>query len=185
MIEQEIKSIITEFLLFKYKNILDGLTEHSRILQINYYYDTDDFQLNSIGNTLRIRQKENKLVLQYKYEKQYTGNERTCREYEIEIYKFPQYLSSNDLPCNIIDSTHYKFVGSLITERFDYKYAETNISLDKSYYLGKCDYEIEIEFQDYKKAESILKLLSIEKSEFHEMGKYSRFVKEIKKLENK
>ena len=185
MIEQEIKSIISESLLLKYKKILDGLTPHKRILQINYYFDSPDFRLNSLGNTLRIRQKENQLILQYKYEKQYTGIQKTCKEFEVELQRFPSHISSNDFPSDTIDSDSlYKFAGNLITERLDYIYAETNISLDKSYYLGKCDYEIEIEFQDYNKAEAILKLLSIEKIESHEMGKYNRFVKELQRLED-
>lgn len=185
MIEQEIKSIISESMLLKYKNILDGVASHRRTLQINYYFDTPDFRLNSLGNTLRIRQKENQLMLQYKYEKKYTGIQKTCKEFEVALQRFPPYVSSNDFPCDAIDSDSlYKFVGNLITERLDYIYVETNISLDKSYYFGKCDYEIEIEFQDYKKAEAILKLLSIEIIESHEIGKYNRFVKELQRLEN-
>lgn len=185
MIEQEIKSLISESMFLKYKNILDGLTTYARILQINYYFDTPNFQLNSLGNTLRIRQKENQLMLQYKYEKQYTGIQKTCKEFEVALQRFPSYISSNDFPCGIIEpDPSYRFVGNLITERLDYLYAETDISLDKSYYLGKCDYEIEIEYQDYKKAETILKLLAIEKTELHDMGKYNRFVKELQRLEN-
>ncbi len=172
-------------MFLKYKNILDELTICTRILQINYYFDTPDFQLNSLGNTLRIRQKENQLMLQYKYEKQYTGIQKTCKEFELALQRFPSYISSNDFSCIKTEpDLSYGFVGNLITERFDYIYAETNISLDKSYYIGKCDYEIEIEFQNYKKAETIMKLLSIGKAETHEGGKYGRFVKELQRLEN-
>jgi len=185
MIEREIKSIVSESTLLKYKNILDGLAENKRILQINYYFDTPDFQLNSLGNTLRIRQKGKQLMLQYKYEKQYTGLEKTCKEFETALNTFPQCILSKDLPCNELESVLlYGYVGNLITERLDYIYAETIISLDKSYYLGKCDHEIEIEFQNYENAETILNFLSIENIETHEMGKYNRFVKELQRLEN-
>ena len=185
MIEREIKIIISESILFKYKNILDKLAEHKKALQINYYYDTQDYKLSSLGNTLRVRQKGNQLKLQYKYEKHYTGNEKFCKEFEIAVHTFPLYISSNDIPCIKQDTIErYGFVGSLATERLDYIYAETIISLDKNYYFGKCDYEIEIEFQEYKNAETILKLLSIEKGETQEMGKYKRFVKELQRLES-
>ena len=185
MVEREIKSIVSESKLLQYRKVLDDLAEPIRKLQINYYFDTPDFQLNSLGNTLRIRQKNNQLSLQYKYEKQYTGAEKTCKEFEMVIQTFPFYISSKELPGNILDSNLlYNYVGNLTTERFDYSYAETIISLDKSYYLGRCEHEIEIEFQDYVKAEEMLKLLSIEKIETHEMGKYSRFVRELQRLEN-
>ena len=124
-------------------------------------------------------------MLQYKYEKQYTGVQKICKEFEIALQRFPSYISSKNFPCTKIEAEFsYRFVGNFITERLDYVYAETNISLDKSYYLGKCDYEIEIEYQDYKKAETILKLLAIEKTELYDMGKYNRFVKEFQRLEN-
>lgn len=124
-------------------------------------------------------------MLQYKYDKKYIGTEKTCKEFEKAIRTFPQYISSEDVSVigTLEDTEFYRYVGSLVTERLDYIYDEMDISLDKNYYLGKCDYEIEIEFKDYKKAERILELLSIIKTETQQMGKYSRFIKELQGLE--
>ena len=183
MIEREIKSMATQTLMLQYKSILDNLVDPKRILQINYYFDTPDFQLNSLGNTLRVRQINNELVLQYKYDKHYNGTEKTCEEFEISIQALPLYILSNALPNDTHNpALHYNYIGSLVTERLDYLYGQAIISLDKSYYLGKCDCEIEVEFQDYKMANEILRLLSIEEIETFEMGKYSRFAREYKRL---
>ena len=186
MVEHEVKSIISESMFLKYKAILDDSSKHKRVLQINYYFDTPDFQLNSLGNTLRIRQKGSQLLLQYKYDKQYTDIERTCKEFETQIEIFPQCISSKDFPCVSRHETQfYGYIGNLVTERLDYIYGETIISLDTSYYLGKYDHEIEIEFQDYGDAEKIIGLLSIKKTEAQERGKYNRFVNELQRLERK
>lgn len=48
MIEREIKTIISEPLFLKYKSVLDGLIDCKRVLQINYYFDTLDYRLNSL-----------------------------------------------------------------------------------------------------------------------------------------
>jgi len=185
VIEREIKLLISEPMFIDYMNKLNSLVVCKRILQINYYFDTPDFQNYSLGRTLRIRQKDNQLLLQYKYNKQYSGFENMCNEFEIIVDTFPRDISSKDFPCNSMDMANlYRYVGNLVTERFEYTYAKTIISLDKNYYLGKCDYEIEIEFQDYKQAEDLLKLLSIEKTKSHGDGKYSRFVKEMLRLKN-
>lgn len=119
-------------------------------------------------------------MLQYKFDKSYTGIEKVCKEYEKILQVFPSHISSEILPQKIKPALCYEFVGSLVTERFDYFYDETIISLDKNYYLGVFDCEIEIEFHDYSKAEQILKILSIDKTKASEMGKYSRFVKKIR-----
>ena len=184
MIEREIKSLVSDGMLENFKNILDSVATPVRIVQINYYFDTPDLILNSSGNTLRIRQKKDGLLLQYKYDKQYTNKEKTCKEYEKSLTSFPLLIPSNDLPNFAPDSTiFFTPVGNLITERIDYIYNYTTVSLDENYYLGKCDNEIEVEFKQYEDAEKILKLLSIENIETSDAGKYSRFVNELKRLQ--
>lgn len=186
MIEQEIKFVISESMMKEYKNILDGLVKPKRVLQINYYFDTPDFYLYSLGNTLRIRQKDQQLALQYKYEKQNKGIQRICKEFEMKIPTFLSNIPCYDLPGKIIKKDiYFGFVGSMTTERLNYIYKGTVISLDKNYYLGNCDYEIEVEFQDYTNAETIIKLIGIEKLEINERGKYSRFVKRFQQLRSK
>jgi len=184
VIEREIKSLISSEMLENYKNILDSVAVSTNIVQINYYFDTHDLSLNSRGNTLRIRQKKDSLLLQYKYDKQYTGNEKKCKEYEKSIKSFSFLIASKDLPDFALDSSiYFTHIGTLITKRIDYLYNNTAISLDTNCYLGKCDYEIEVEFQQYEDAEELLKLLSIENTEMFEAGKYRRFVNELKRLQ--
>lgn len=182
MIEHEIKFLITEKMFNHYKSFLNHFYNGKRILQINYYFDTNDFLLNSLSRTLRVRQTKHDLRLQYKYDRYYNDKERICKEYEVQIDHLPFNISCELLPNLPSPATYYNYLGSLITERFDYIYNETMLSLDISYYLGICDYEIEIEFQNYENAIEILKLLNIEEFEVNKKGKYNRFVQRYKTL---
>lgn len=183
MIEREIKLIVSETELLQYKKILDARIAATKTLQINSYFDTPDSQLNFLGSTLRIRQKDGWLTLQYKYDKQYIDIERACKELEMGVRDFLKYILSKNLPCSALNpSLSYDYVGNLITKRFDYVYDGVVISMDKSYYFGKYDPELEIEFQDRERAEDALISLPIEKAKFHQEGKYDRFVKDLQKL---
>lgn len=184
MIEHEIKSMVSEDLFLRCQKVLNDLAASKRILHINYYFDTLDFSLYSLGNTLRIRQKDNELKIEYKYEKSYTGMVKTCKEYELALQSFLQSLTSEILPDAHDSIECYSYIGNLITERFNYIYRKAIVSLDTNYYLGKCDYELEIEFQDYSQAQEILRLLPITNFETSKMGKYSRFVMELQRLNN-
>ena len=50
--------------------------EYKEVIQINYYYDTDDNYLLANHTTLRVRQTERSLRLELKESQQLTGNER-------------------------------------------------------------------------------------------------------------
>jgi len=185
MIEREIKFMISDNKLDKYKRILNSFVTPTKILQINYYYDTPDFHLNSLGKTLRVRQKKNNLILQYKYDKNLIGIERICKEYEMELQLFPMSILSNILPDNVSESfLVYNYIGSLITERLDYFYNGTIISLDTNYYLGEHDCELEIEYAELEKAENVIRLIPINEAEIKTMGKYSRYARVYQKLVN-
>ena len=185
MIEREIKIMVSDYELFQFAKKFDALAISKKILQINYYFDTQDFLLASQGSTLRIRQKENQLVLQYKYEKQNNGAENTSKEFEKEIRSFSSHITSAALPNDIIGASAiitYDYIGTLITERTNYLYNDVEVSLDKNHYLGKSDCEIELEFQEYEQVKSVLGLFFVEDIEFSTTGKYSRFVKELQKI---
>ena len=85
MVEHEIKSIISEAEMARYRNKLEGIVSSTRKLQANYYFDTLDYQLYTLSDTLRIRQINNQFVLQYKYDKCYTGAERISKEFEMKV----------------------------------------------------------------------------------------------------
>ena len=178
MIECEIKSMVSEEELLRYKHMLDGVASCKRKLQINYYFDTPEFINNSMGNTLRIRQTGTDLKLQYKYDKQYSGKEKICKEFEKKIDSFLTSIQSDILPKEAFGTIHtFGYIGNLVTDRMDYIIGGAIVSLDTNYYLGVCDHEIEIEFNNYDEAENVLEMLSLKRIETSEMGKYSRFVK--------
>ena len=177
MIEHEVKKIVAKSTLQKYKKILDGLTASKKSLQVNYYFDTPNFMLYTFGRTLRVRQKESELVLQYKYDKHYTGKERICREYERKLECFPESIFSDQLPDGEAQfPAVFNYVGCLVTERIDYLFDDAKVSLDMNFYLGEFDCEVELEFQEYGRADTLLDLLCFGSDEMPVIGKYDRFV---------
>ena len=178
--EREIKIMVSEQDFSYCAKVLTELANPQIMLQTNYYYDTPDFRLNSLGNTLRVRQKNNDLVLQYKYEKCSSELIRMQKEFEVDIDKLPLHISSKSLPyigCN--SEQIYVYIGCLVTERWNFVYNQEIVFLDKNYYMGKYDCEIEIEFQNFENAKNILKLLKKDQVQCCELGKYERFVEEL------
>lgn len=150
------------------------------IIQINYYYDTPDNNYNINNETIRIRQIGENLSLQRKKHIMTENN----------LYKSEELIEKLDtLPLNMEcsgtnDIVYFK--GALITERKIYK-PETGINLifDTNYYLGTCDYEIEIEF-DYSKKNRVSELLNklcIQNTE-NVKNKSSRFFDKLSSLQS-
>jgi len=186
MIEHEVKVLASKETFDRSRYILDEMLIPSRTIQLNHYYDTRDFTLNSMGNTLRIRQLGNQCILQFKHDKSFDGFEKSCREYEKVVTGLMSVIPSKILPLDLsmLSSTHvnFEYIGCLTTERVDYELDEMIISLDKNLYLGKCDYEVEIEFLERKKAEKMLIQMNINMHELSSIGKYSRFVSEYQRV---
>jgi len=119
---------------------LQYLSEHlkqEKIMQINYYYDTSDFMLFNSRATLRVRQIESMLKLQYKYNKNYSGDIRISEEYSEKISELPKTITVNGVETQNI--------GFMLTERINFSLENCIISLDKNHYLGVVDFEIEVE----------------------------------------
>ena len=135
------------------------------IFQINYYYDTPDFALYKSGETLRVRQIENGLKLQYKHNKKYSGNMRVSDEYSEKIDELPKTVT--------IRETETKNIGFMATERRNFDLGDCIVSLDKNYYLGIIDHEIEVESEKEHDLPDILKDLAFA---LDSPGKYSRYV---------
>lgn len=172
-VEYEHKQLIT---LDEYNSLmqkLDRLYACEELLQINYYYDDNNFSLFHKDETLRVRQKADKLTLERKYNKRYASNgERICNENSKTIEFLPSKVR--------IDNNVYSYLGELVTIRKNYIVDENTISLDISYYLGKIDYELEVE----SKIEAILPKIifdSISFENYHD-GKYTRFIKRYKEM---
>ena len=157
----------------KYNLLLIDLSEkipREDIFQINYYYDTLDFTIFYSGETLRIRQIENNLKLQYKYNKTQINNIRISDEYSEKISELPESI--------IVNGVETYNIGFMTTERHNFNLENCIISLDKNYYLGVVDYEIEVETEKEDELPDILKNLNFESES---IGKYRRFAEKLHK----
>lgn len=108
--------------------------------QINYYYDTDDFELNRLGITCRIREKSGEYIATVK-------EHRNDKESSVEISEVvgSQYDDSFFKKMNIY------LQGSLKTVRITSQpFSNIKIMLDRNEYMGIMDYELEIEFMPQK-----------------------------------
>jgi len=144
------------------------------ILQINYYYDTPDYNIFHSDETVRVRQINDSLKLQYKYNKNYSGDIRISNEYSEKISELPQAIIINGIKVNNI--------GFMVTERINFKLMDCIISLDKNYYLGMVDYEIEVETTNEINLPDILQKLNFK---VDSQGKYSRYIEKLLKQEYK
>lgn len=183
MLEKEIKALIDKqdfedlkiYLLAKCK-------EHKSFLQINYYYDNEDYYLHEHRNTLRVRQIEDKLKLEYKCKKaMIMDGVHTSHEYSKSIVAIPLLVNVSD-EFGIKDNNFYKCIGNLITQRSNYYIKDTIVSLDKNYYLGKIDYELEIEGENLEEIQKVYNQLEIPSSSLFYPGKFGRYCEIAKKL---
>jgi len=94
MKEKELKSLIPKTSWDKIENYLNTMAKARNILQVNYYYDTECLKLHTKGNTLRIRQVDSTLKLQYKYNKQQNNKIIISEEYECQVGNIPIYIES-------------------------------------------------------------------------------------------
>lgn len=166
--EFERKAMINEEVYYCLIETLSPSIKCKKAFQINYYYDTPMFTFMHAGETLRVRQIENELKVQYKYNKSITDNIRTCDEFSAKIYSLPAKIIVNK-----IETTN---IGSLITERTNFHIDKYLISIDKNYYLGLVDFEIEIESEKICDVPLILNNI-----EFKGLckGKYERYLDKL------
>lgn len=165
MIENEYKVMLD---INQYNRILDWLEKKyserlKRFIQINYYYDTPDWDLNRFGITLRVRHKEDSLSVELKRKIESDRHLNISRELSGKIDKLPLVLKADQLPWRDIPGGYDEFAlqGSLVTERISCTIKNgLRIDLDKNFYLGIVDYEIEIEYEsDLEKEASDLAAL--------------------------
>jgi uncharacterized protein YjbK len=122
-------------------------------VQINYFYDTKDYDLHREDVTLRVRQVTGRLYCQCKFESgrgEDTGP-KSRTELEREIPSLPKKIDPeayfdhsrvHDLPTAFL-------LGCLVTERRVYEVEPgVDVTLDRSHYLGHTDWELEIEFDE-------------------------------------
>lgn len=171
--EYEYKKLLT---LKEYKDLILKLSKKytgDEFVQVNYYYDDNNFTLFNKNETVRVRQKTDKLSLERKFNKKYSANgKRVCEEKIDTIDNLPMNL--------LIDYNEYNYIGNLVTIRKNYFIDNCIISLDANYYLGKVDYELEIESnEDFLLPRFITKLVDLDSNA---AGKYTRFVDRLKEI---
>ncbi len=143
-------------------------------VQVNYYFDTPAFSLAAAHAMLRVRQVENRLLLQYKNKRKRMGSMLLCDESEEEVAALPSTVNparhfegAEDVTCRL--------VGNMVTHRTDFVFPGAVVSLDESFYLGKSDYEIEIEGEEGA-IETLAAFLNPRGESKTGNGKFSRFV---------
>ena len=149
-----------------------------RYVQVNYYFDTPDLTLASAHAMLRVRRKKNRLYLQFKNKRKRVGSMLLCDELEAELTELPRtvnpsrfFADAPDLECSLL--------GNLVTDRSDFVFPGAVVSLDENIYLGKTDFEIEIEGEE-DAIEAVAAFLSAQGESKRGNGKFSRFIKEYK-----
>lgn len=174
--EHEYKRLLTPEEYMTLLTKLDSIAVCRPYVQVNYYYDDEVFSLNEKGETLRVRQQLDKLTLERKFHRRYSQEgERICEEKSEPIQRLPAKIS--------IGNQEYRYIGNLVTTRRDYTIGKNIVSLDVSYYLGRVDFELEIE----SKEEVVLPefLREIMDGCARPDGKYTRFVRALREMEGK
>ncbi len=155
MIEYEKKILLTEN---EYQVLKMTVCKNCReVTQTNYYFDTADFLMNKKGITCRIRAKNGKFTAEVKnhniFEKDGSNEEKLFEGSEFCSEIFTHFGLFNQ--------------GSLITQRTTrQKGSEYKIVLDRNTYLGKTDYELEIEYFEGFEKEALQALENIAKTLF-------------------
>jgi uncharacterized protein YjbK len=154
-IEIEFKNSLSEE-EFKYICLQLNISENDFISQINYYFDTPDFELGRNKSALRIREKSGNYTLTLKQQKNKSVAESHLsidkKEAETLINntsRIPDEMRELLLSINIsIDGL--TCFGKLETARAKLPYANGFLFLDKSKYLNIVDFEVEYEVYDYE-----------------------------------
>ncbi len=105
--------------------------------QTNYYYDTEDLAWNRKGVTCRIREKAGKYIA--------TRKDHRLGDWDYSFESSREADGPSD--SRFFDGMGVVPQGTLVTERLVlYQGDGVEAVLDKNIYLGKVDYEMEIEY---------------------------------------
>ncbi len=177
MQELEQKVLISPQEFARCRDVLRRHTQSDgdRYVQVNYYFDTPDFALSAARCMLRVRRKKNVLYLQFKSKRIRNDALFLCDEWEAELTEFPKTVNPSryfpqapDVECSLL--------GDLITDRTDFEFPGGVVSLDENVYLGKTDYEVEIE-GEADAIDRISAFLNPAGEPDQGSGKFSRFLR--------
>jgi uncharacterized protein YjbK len=172
-VEIEFKNLLTKE---EYELLLERLPfPHEGHKQVNYYFETSDFQLRNNKAALRIREKngEYRLTLKEPYKDGLLETHDSLTKDEAEAWingnPIDKEFTKKRLYQMGISVENLKCYGSLTTIRREYKDSGLIYVLDHSSYHDQEDYELEIESTDresgLKALDTILKDWSIVKKE--------------------
>lgn len=201
MIETELKLIMSEN---DYKSIhihLNKTRDMYSFTQRNYYFDTLSSNLLKNGTTLRVRVKDDGLVLTLKapinsIDSTVMVSKESSVQVTFEQFRewciFTRDLNSLKEFVNQITNMHnlldedLVLLGSMLTNRTEINYNNFIISLDHNMYNEQIDYELEVEFKNEKPDEKVIKeavelisSLGIDTTKVA-VSKFKRFYKTIK-----
>lgn len=146
----EFKSLLTEA---EYHKLLNHFKGAKCDFQTNHYFDTKRFSLKAINASLRVRERES-LELTLKRKKGYNTDIKSVaiNKEQFEKLKETGVVEDeeifDDLEALIKDQKVVNFL-SLSTLRYFIPYGNGILNIDKSEYLGICDYEIEYTGKSY------------------------------------
>lgn len=153
-IEIEFKNQVTKTNFDKLMNAFN-IDPSELKTQINYYFDTADFQLKTLGCALRIREKDGKYILTLKQPNNiglletHQTIESDDAEKAFTSGPLPKGTVANQMLTSFqIDISLCHFLGSLTTNRAEIIYLGGTLVFDHSFYLDVEDYEIEYEVTD-------------------------------------
>lgn len=151
--EIEFKNFLTKA---KYKELINYFSLNPCDLesQTNIYFDTSDFTLSKQKKALRIRLKASYIELTLKEETLNANLEITDF---IKACDVDNIIKTHTLPDGDVKerlktlnvNMEFKQIVELTTHRFEFNYGDDLIALDKSFYYGHIDYEIELETKNY------------------------------------
>lgn len=178
MLETELKSLLSKK---QYEALLTMFDYSREVTQTNSYYISPDNALKAHGITFRIRTIDDVHTVQIKKHINKQGGLQVSEEAEFKINDIPYEFTDEEVYLYTGYKTTASLIGDLTTLRMSCMYCDgVEICLDKSTYLGKTDYEIEIEYTSNVPDELIDKLSEIGIT-FNSPtpGKYSRFLSHL------
>ena len=182
MIENEYKIMLTKKEFFYLKRKLKKCT---RIVQRNYYYDTYNLLLYESDVTLRVREINGNLKLQYKSKPLIKNKIYTREEKEKTINRVP-FQIENDFSEMQTPINNFYCIGNMLTIRYKEIINGLEICIDENHYLGITDYELELESPNTELIEKWLNKIQsvVNVNTKPAKPKYNRWINEYKKFKN-
>lgn len=182
MLERELKFLLDKtdynrLLTYTKQYCKENASKH--ILQINYYYDTENFMLYRQDITLRVRERNGRYKIEKKEVLAALEGCRTAKESEYPVASLPEILHSADV--EIAGEFVFQCLGHLETLRTSFVLRDgTKLEFDENRFFGMVDYELEIEVQSPEQAPDwLLKQIPRKYFKNNPEGKYTRFISEF------